>query len=79
MATLTRQRAQSYVAGTGVSGEALALIARLAYEEGEQGILELIDAHRVTLSTRLRGIDLLADARQAQVELDRVVGHEVSR
>ena len=79
VATLSRQRAQNYVAGTGVSGEALALIARLAYEEGEQGILELIDAHRVTLSTRLRGIDLLADARQARVELDRVVGHEVSR
>ena len=76
VATLTRQRAQNYLEGTGTSGEALTRIARLAYQEGEQGILELIDAHQLALSARLRGIDLMNEARQAEVELSRVVGNE---
>ena len=77
VATLTRRQARAYVEGAGVPGEALAAIARLAYEEGEQGILELIDAQRVALATRLRGIDLLANAWQARIDLSHAVGNEV--
>ncbi len=77
VATLTRQQVRAYVEGAGTSGEELARIARLAYEEGEQGILELIDAHRLALTTRLREVDLRARGRQAEIELNRVVGSEV--
>ncbi len=52
----------------------LASIAQVAYEEGEYGVLELLDAHRVTLSAALRETELLAAARRATVELDRAVG-----
>ena len=79
VATLTRQQARAYVEGAASSGEELAHIARLAYEEGEQGILELIDAHRVALAARLRSIDLTANARQAEIGLSRVIGREVFR
>ena len=52
----------------------LAAIADAAYEEGEYGILELLDAHRVTLGAQLRLLELSAAARRAGVELDRVIG-----
>ncbi len=52
----------------------LASIARVAYEEGEYGVLELLDAHRVTLGAVLRELELLAAARRAAIELDRAVG-----
>ena len=52
----------------------LASIAQVAYEEGEYGVLELLDAHRVTLSAALRETELLAAARRATIELHRAVG-----
>lgn len=52
----------------------LASIAQVAYEEGEYGVLELLDAHRVTLGAVLRELELLAAARRAAIELDRAVG-----
>jgi hypothetical protein len=39
--------------------------------------LELLDAFRVTLSSELRVLDLVAVARQAEIELERAVGEEV--
>lgn len=55
----------------------LVRIALLAYDEGEQGILELLDAYRTALSVQLRRLTLAAEARKARIELDRVVGEEV--
>lgn len=52
----------------------LASIAQTAYEEGEYGVLELLDAHRVTLGATLRELELLAAARRAVIELDRAAG-----
>lgn len=52
----------------------LVAIADAAYEEGEYGILELLDAHRVTLGAQLRLLELSAAARRAGIELDRVLG-----
>ncbi len=52
----------------------LVSIAAVAYEEGEYGILELLDAHRVMLGARLRLLDLSAAARRAAIDLDRAVG-----
>lgn len=75
--TLTRQQARAYVDGAASSGVELARIARLAYEEGEEGILELLDAHRVALAASLRAIDLMDAAHQAEIDLSRVIGSEV--
>ena len=47
----------------------LVAIATAGYEEGEFGILELLDAHRVGLSAELRSLELSASARRAAIEL----------
>ena len=54
----------------------LVAIADAAYQEGEYGILELLDAHRVTLGAQTRLLELSAAARRAAIELDRVIGGE---
>ena len=56
----------------------LVVIATAGYEEGEFGILELLDAHRVSLSAELRSLELSAAARRAAVELDRASGREMT-
>ena len=56
----------------------LVAIATAGYEEGEFGILELLDAHRVNLSAELRSLELSAAARRAAVELDRASGREMT-
>jgi cobalt-zinc-cadmium efflux system outer membrane protein len=58
-------------------GADLSRITRLAYQEGEVGILELLDSYRVTRQSLLRLLELEALAKEAQVELDRAVGEEV--
>ena len=57
--------------------EELVRIARMAYDEGEQGILELLDAYRTALAVRLRGLELAAASRRSRITLDLVVGEEV--
>jgi cobalt-zinc-cadmium efflux system outer membrane protein len=54
-------------------------IATLAYDEGELGILELLDAHRSLITAELRAIDLRTAARLASIELERAIGEEVVR
>jgi outer membrane protein, heavy metal efflux system len=58
-------------------GAELSRITRLAYQEGEVGILELLDSYRVTRQSLLRLLELEALAKEAQIELDRAVGEEV--
>ena len=58
-------------------GTDLSRITRLAYQEGEVGILELLDSYRVTRQSLLRLLELEALAKEAQLELDRAVGEEV--
>jgi len=55
----------------------LTRITQVAYQEGEIGILELLDSFRVTRATRLRMLDLQAGVKEAFIELERVVGEEV--
>jgi len=57
--------------------EDLVKIARAAYEGGEAGILELLDALRIELDVQLRLLDLSAAARRSALELERLVGEEV--
>ncbi|OGD11668.1 MAG: hypothetical protein A2W20_07235 [Candidatus Aminicenantes bacterium RBG_16_66_30] len=72
-----RRIAQEYVRSLGDHGERLARISRLSYEEGEQGILELLDSHRVALNSRLQALELGLSAKLAEIELNRAVGEEV--
>ena len=58
-------------------GTDLSRITRLAYQEGEVGILELLDSYRVTRQSLLRLLELEALAKEAQIDLDRAVGEEV--
>ncbi len=69
-----RELADGYRSGSVDRAAELAAIATAAYEEGEFGILELLDAHRVTLRAGLRLLELSAAARQAAIELDRAIG-----
>jgi outer membrane protein, heavy metal efflux system len=57
----------------------LVRIASLAYEEGEIGILELLDAHRTRLGAELRSLDLRVEARFAAIDLDFATAEEVIR
>lgn len=69
-----RELADRYRAESVARADELVAIATAAYEEGEFGILELLDAHRVSLRANLRSLDLSASARRAAVELDRAAG-----
>ena len=73
-----RELADRYRADSVARADELVAIATAAYEEGEFGILELLDAHRVSLSANLRSLDLSAAARRAAVELDRATGREMT-
>jgi outer membrane protein, heavy metal efflux system len=76
--TMEQARAARYRQSVADATEPLASIARVAYDEGELGILELLDADRQRLEGRLRILDLTAAARFAAIELDRVTGIEVT-
>jgi cobalt-zinc-cadmium efflux system outer membrane protein len=74
---LRRRLAGEYRQKVGAKDVELTRIAQVAYQEGEHRILELLDAYRVTLSSQLRILDLVAAAKQAEIELERAVGEEV--
>ncbi len=73
-----RALADRYQADSVGRATELVAIATAAYEEGEYGILELLDTHRITLQTRLRQIALSAAARHGAIALDRALGREVT-
>jgi cobalt-zinc-cadmium efflux system outer membrane protein len=74
-----RQAAEQY--GDNVVHRAIELdrIARLRYDEGESGILELLDAHRTSLTMQLRALDARYRAKIAEIDLNQVIGNEVNR
>lgn len=74
--TRYRALAERYRATSVEPAAELVAIADAAYQEGEYGILELLDAHRVTLGAETRLLELSAAARRAAIELDRVLGGE---
>jgi cobalt-zinc-cadmium efflux system outer membrane protein len=61
------------------SGPELIRIATVAYQEGEIGILQLLDAYRVQRQTQLRLLDIQAVVKEAQIELERVMGEELGK
>jgi cobalt-zinc-cadmium efflux system outer membrane protein len=52
-------------------------IAQLAFDEGESGILELLDAVRTSLRMELQALAARHEARREQINLDHVMGREV--
>jgi cobalt-zinc-cadmium efflux system outer membrane protein len=74
---IRRAALEAYRAEQQQAGGELLRIARVAYQEGELGILELLDAIRVERQALLRLVDLEAAVKEARIEIDRVVGAEV--
>jgi outer membrane protein, heavy metal efflux system len=75
--TIRREAAARY-RDTALGGvEQIERIARVSYEAGERGILELLDAYRTGVAAALRqdGLDLAV--RQAEIELEFVSGWEI--
>jgi len=60
--------------GSAADPDALEHIAEAAYEGGEAGVLELVDAHRGAIDSALFVLDLRAAAHRARIELDRLTG-----
>jgi cobalt-zinc-cadmium efflux system outer membrane protein len=51
--------------------------ADTAYQEGERGILELLDAYRLVKEADLRSIELIRTAKEARIDFDLAMGAEV--
>jgi cobalt-zinc-cadmium efflux system outer membrane protein len=54
-------------------------IARIGYEEGELGILQLLDAYRLMRQTALRRLELQLAVKESEIELSRAAGMEVTQ
>ena len=75
-----RQRARDdYRSQLAETGPELVRIATVAYQEGETGILQLLDAYRVQRLAQLRMLEIQAALREAQIELERIVGEEIGK
>ena len=72
-----RGAADRYRANAIASADQIERIAQVSYEAGERGILELLDAHRVGATARIRQASLDAAVRQAEIELEFVSGWEI--
>jgi len=59
------------------SADQIERIAQISYEAGERGILELLDAHRLGATARIRQASLDAAVRQSEIELAFASGWEM--
>jgi outer membrane protein, heavy metal efflux system len=76
-ASATRSAADRYRASALRAAGEVERIARVSYDAGERGILELLDAYRTSASARVRQAALDAFAREAEIELEFVSGWEI--
>jgi cobalt-zinc-cadmium efflux system outer membrane protein len=74
---LRRKVSADYAATSARMSSELTQIARIAYQEGEVGILEVLDTYRSSHQSELRSLDLKAAIGQAEIELERAVGMPV--
>jgi cobalt-zinc-cadmium efflux system outer membrane protein len=72
-----RNIADRYRAAVEASAGDIERIAQVSYDNGEGGILELLDAHRTASSARVRLEMLDAAVREAEIELEFVSGWEI--
>jgi cobalt-zinc-cadmium efflux system outer membrane protein len=75
---LRREAQANYEREMESAGAELTRITKVAYQEGEVGILELLDAYRINGVTRLRRLDLEESVKEAFIELERAVGEELT-
>ena len=61
------------------AGDELLRTARVGYEEGELGILQLLDAYRIGRQTALRKVELQSSVKEIEIELSRNAGYEVAQ
>ncbi len=61
------------------TGPELVRIATIAYQEGEIGILQLLDAYRIQRQAQLRLLGIQAEVKETQIELERIVGEELGK
>ncbi len=64
---------------TGDAGAELLRVARVGYQEGELGILQLLDAYRLKRQTALRRLELQLALKESEIELSRAAGIEVTQ
>jgi cobalt-zinc-cadmium efflux system outer membrane protein len=72
-----REGAERYRAEAVNRADDIERIARVSYDAGERGILELLDAYRISASARVRQASLDLAVRQAELELEFASGWEV--
>ena len=72
-----RTAAGRYRAGAIQSADDIERIAKVSYDAGERGILDLLDAFRVGAGARIRQITLDAAVRRAEIALELVSGWEL--
>jgi cobalt-zinc-cadmium efflux system outer membrane protein len=72
-----RAIAARYRAAVSGGAEEIERIAQVSYENGEGGILELLDAYRTSAAARVRQTTLDAAVREAEIELEFVSGWEI--
>jgi cobalt-zinc-cadmium efflux system outer membrane protein len=63
---------------SGADAELLRIV-RVGYEEGELGILQLLDAYRLMRQTALRRLELQLAVKESEIELSRAAGMEVTQ
>lgn len=77
---LTRQAAlEAFDRATGDAGAELLRVATIGYQEGELGILQLLDAYRLRRHTSLRRLELQIALKESEIELSRAAGIEVTQ
>jgi hypothetical protein len=54
-------------------------MARAGYQDGELGVLQLLDAYRLIRVTALRRLELQAAVKDSEIELSRNAGFEVTQ
>lgn len=77
--TTRRAALDAFDRETGDTGTELLRVARVGYEEGELGILQLLDAYRLKRQTTLRRLELQLAVKESELELTRVAGFEVAQ
>jgi cobalt-zinc-cadmium efflux system outer membrane protein len=75
--TARRTAADAYRATSSRLASDIERIARVSYDAGERGLLDLIDAQRSAAAARLRQNDLDHATRQAEIDLEFLTGWEI--
>ena len=68
---------RTFERNTGDAGAELLRIAKAGYQDGALGVLELLDAYRLTRLTGLRRLEFQGAVKDAEIELSRNAGFEV--